>query len=299
MKILRVGSRESRLAVAQAEIVINQIKANFPNYKIELVTMKTTGDKILDRTLDKVGGKGLFVKELDRALLSGEVDITVHSLKDMPMETDKRLPIIAYCKRESPFDVLVLPKGVDKLDISKPIGCAGLRRRLQLKRLYPDMQVKPIRGNVITRLEKLDCENSEYSALVLALAGLKRLGLDCRISKIFTYNEMLPACGQGIIAVQGRADMEYDFIQCINDRNAELSAIGERAFVQSLNGGCSSPVACFTTAIDNENITLRGLYADEAMNFEIFDEITGKINGDVQALGRLLAERIKNGQNQR
>ena len=153
---LRIGSRESVLAVTQSQLVMEAIRAFDPSIELELVTMKTTGDKILDRTLDKVGGKGLFVRELDAALLEGRVDITVHSCKDLPMETDPRLPLAAFSKREDPRDALVLPAGKTELDPSLPIGCASRRRAIQLAALYPDMEVAPVRGNVQTRLRKLD-----------------------------------------------------------------------------------------------------------------------------------------------
>ena len=193
-----IGSRESKLAVLQSQMVKDYIVCRHPQMDVEILTMKTTGDKILDRTLDKIGGKGLFVKELDRALLEGRSQLSVHSLKDMPMEVPEKLPILAFSKREDVRDVLVLPKGCDVLDPLKPIGCSSLRRKLQLKEIYPDMQVKSIRGNLQTRLEKLD--SGEYSALVLAAAGLKRLGLENRISRYFDTEEMIPAAGQGILA---------------------------------------------------------------------------------------------------
>ncbi|MEG0692081.1 MAG: hydroxymethylbilane synthase, partial [Oscillospiraceae bacterium] len=199
---IRVGSRESKLAVVQSEIVIDAIKKHMPEAQVELITMKTTGDIILDRTLDKIGGKGLFVKELDRALLNNEVDITVHSFKDMPMEVDEQLPIVAVSKREDPRDVLILPNGHTQLDFSKPIGCSSERRRIQLQKLFPNCAVKPVRGNVQKRLEKLD--NGEYSALVLAYAGIKRLELEERIHRIFEVAEILPAACQGILVVQSR-----------------------------------------------------------------------------------------------
>ena len=181
---LRIGSRESRLAVIQSRMVMEAIAKAEPAAELELVTMKTTGDKILDKTLDKIGGKGLFVRELDQALREGKVDFTVHSLKDMPMEVPEDLPLAAFSSREDPRDVLVLPEGVTELDVSKPIGCSSRRRQLQLKLLFPDMDIQPVRGNVQTRLTKL--EAGQFSALVLAAAGLKRLGLEGRISRYFT-----------------------------------------------------------------------------------------------------------------
>ena len=288
MKKIRVGSRESKLAVIQSEIIMDIIRKNCPDTEVELVTMKTTGDKILNTTLDKVGGKGLFVKELDRALLEKEVDITVHSLKDVPMELDERLPLIAYTKCEYPNDVLVLPKGVSELDLSKPIGSSSMRRNIQLKKLFPDARIEPVRGNVLTRLEKLD--RGDFGALVLARAGLTRLGLGDRISRIFTEEEMIPAAGQGVIAVQARAGESFDFIKYINDTKSQICVEAERAFVKELDGGCSSPIAAHAV-LDGDNITITGLYVDDR-NEERTDKITGNIQNHVE-LGIELARRIK------
>ena len=259
MKKLVVGSRESRLAVIQSELAIQAIRACQPGLEVELLTMKTTGDKILDRTLDQVGGKGLFVKELDAALLAGRVDLTVHSSKDLPMETDPRLPLVAFSRRADPRDALVLPAGAKELDPAKPIGCSSLRRQLQLKALFPQMRTAPVRGNVLTRLEKLD--RGEYAALVLAAAGLERLGLAGRVSRYFSVEEMLPAAGQGILAVQARADFDPACLREFHDPDSRDCLLAERAFVRALDGGCSSPVAAYAT-IDGAALTLTGLYVD-------------------------------------
>lgn len=255
---LRVGSRDSVLAVWQARAVMTAIHAYDSSIELELVTMKTTGDRILDRTLDQVGGKGLFVKELDTALLEGRVDLTVHSSKDLPMEIDPRLPLVAFSHREDPRDVLVLREGTTELDRSRPIGCSSGRRTLQLKSLYPGQAVEPVRGNVQTRLRKLD--EGQYSALVLAAAGLKRLELEHRISRYFTPEEMLPAAGQGILAVQTRAGMETPWLDGFRDADAACCLLAERAFVRTLDGGCSSPVAAYAT-VEGDCITLTGMDA--------------------------------------
>ena len=290
MKKVIIGSRESRLAVIQSEIVRNFICENNNNHvTAELLTMKTTGDKILDMTLDKIGGKGLFVKELDKALLAGRTDISVHSLKDMPMELPKALPVVAYSKREDSRDVLVLPKGVKELDLSKPIGSSSLRRILQLRRIYPDAEFKSIRGNICSRLSKLD--RGEYSAIVLAAAGLKRLGLEGRISRYFTIEEMIPAAGQGILAVQGRLGESYDYLEGFQEEKAMYAALAERAFVRELNGGCSSPVAAHAV-ISEEKLQLSGLYYNETAR----DYLTGSIWGacsEAEELGVKLARKLK------
>lgn len=255
-----VGSRESRLAVIQSQMVIDYIREHHPQTETELLTMKTTGDMILDRTLDQVGGKGLFVRELDRALLEGRSDLSVHSLKDMPMEVPEELPLIAFSKREDPRDVLVLPKGADSWDRSRPVGCSSLRRMLQLAQLYPEVTFQTVRGNVLTRLRKLD--EGEYGALILAAAGLKRLGLEQRISRYFEPEEMIPAAGQGILAIQGRKNEDYSCLEGFGDRDAACAAKAERAFVTELNGGCSSPVAAHAI-VEGERIRLLGLYYND------------------------------------
>lgn len=208
-----IGSRESKLAVLQSEMVRDYIKKQNPELEVEILTMKTTGDIILDRTLDKVGGKGLFVKELDKALMDGKSILSVHSLKDMPMEVQEELPLLAFSKREDPRDVLVLPEGVTELDKNKPLGCSSLRRTLQLKKIYPDMEVKSIRGNLQTRLRKLD--EGQYSGLILAAAGLKRLGLKARINRYFTADEIIPAAGQGILLCRAVKGKITDFLMVI------------------------------------------------------------------------------------
>lgn len=283
MKVI-VGSRESKLAVIQSEMVIDAIKKYDDRFEVELITMKTTGDRILDRNLDEVGGKGLFVKELDQALVDGRADLTVHSLKDMTMEIPDELPLLAYSRREDPRDALVLPMGADEIDFSKPIGCSSKRRMLQLKKMFPDAEFQPIRGNVQTRLNKLD--NGEYGATVLACAGLKRLGLEERISRIFEPNEMIPAACQGVLAVQGRAGYNVEFLADFNNKEAEFSSIAERSFVRTLDGGCTSPVAAYAV-IDGKDMILTGYYVDDDEN-QFVDTIEGKAD-EGETLGRKLA----------
>ncbi len=288
MKI-RIGSRESKLAVIQSEMVMEKIRQANSDIELELITMKTTGDKILDRTLDKIGGKGLFVKELDRALIENKVDLTVHSFKDMPMEISDEIPILAVSKREDPRDVLILPEGQTEMDFKKPIGCSSLRRKLQLQCLYPNTPIKAIRGNVQTRLAKLD--SGEYGALVLAYAGMKRLGLLERISYIFEVDEILPAACQGVLAVQGRKDFDSKLLQSLHDPDTWITSVAERSFVRTLDGGCSSPVAAFAQ-IEGDEITITGFFADEENHWRK-EKITGN-KKDAQILGQKLANMIKN-----
>ena len=289
---LRIGSRESRLAVVQSQMVMELIAAAEPAAELELVTMKTTGDKILDKTLDKIGGKGLFVRELDQALRDGRADFTVHSLKDMPMQVPEDLPLAAFSSREDPRDVLVLPEGVTELDVSKPIGCSSRRRQLQLKLLFPDMDIQPVRGNVQTRLAKL--EAGQFSALVLAAAGLKRLGLEGRISRYFTTEEILPAAGQGILVVQTRRGMDTQCLRLVQDEKTACCAKAERAFVRALDGGCSSPVAAHAV-VDGEKLTLTGFYVSEDERIQRKGSISGGVT-EAETLGSTLARILKEGE---
>ena len=290
MKI-KIGSRESALAVIQSRMVMDAIARTVPDAELELVTMKTTGDRILDKTLDQIGGKGLFVKELDQALRDGRADFTVHSLKDMPMEVPWDLPLAAFSRREDPRDVLVLPEGITELDPEKPIGCSSRRRQLQLKALFPDMDIRPVRGNVQTRLKKL--QDGEFSALVLAAAGLKRLHLEGRISRYFAPEEMLPAAGQGILAVQTRQGVDTACLAGVHDPDAACCALAERAFVRALDGGCSSPVAAYAVA-EGEMLTLTGLYVSPDETVVRKGSLSGSRTA-AETLGETLADKLKKG----
>lgn len=297
-KEIVIGSRESKLAVIQSELAINYLKETHPELGVRLVTMKTTGDKILDRNLDKIGGKGLFVKELEAALREKRCDFSIHSLKDVPMELPEDLPIVCFSRREDPRDVLVLPEGKTEIDFSKPIGTSSARRTVQLKRLYKDARCESIRGNVQTRLRKLD--EGEYGAIVLAAAGLKRLDLEHRISRYFTIDEMMPAAGQGILAVQGRTGEDTSIWESFQEPEATAIALAERAFVRRLDGGCSSPIAAHAYVSDGR-LFLKGLYIKEEEHgdrMEILPEdirietISGEL-ADAEKIGEELAGRMK------
>lgn len=280
--MIRVGSRDSRLAVVQAEEVCRALG------DCELITMKTTGDMVLDKTLDQVGGKGLFVKELDRALADHRVDLTVHSLKDVPMEQPDGLPLVAFTRRADARDALVLPEsGI--WDKEKPIGCSSARRRVQLKQLFPEIDVQPVRGNVQTRLAKL--ENGAYGALVLAAAGLQRLGLEGRISRYFSPDEIIPAAGQGILAVQGRVGELEDAARLVDDADARDCAAAERSFIRTLGGGCFAPVAAYAQT-QGDTLHLRGLYVTADETHMARGAVTGR-RAEAAALGRTLALQLK------
>lgn len=288
-KKVRVGSRDSLLAVRQAELVMEAVKKASPETELTLVTMKTTGDRILNQSLDKIGGKGLFVKELDLALMEGRSDLSVHSLKDMPMEIPEELPILAYSPREDNRDVLVLREGLSELPAHPVIGTGSARRKIQAARIYPDAEFKGIRGNIQTRLRKLD--SGEYDALILAAAGMIRMGLQDRISRYFSVEEIIPPAGQGIMAVQGRKDDSYPFLIKINSPKSQAMAEAERSFVKTLDGGCSSPIAA-CALIERDRLKLRGLYFEEKSGRWVVGSLEGSVQGPAE-LGRSLALRLK------
>ena len=260
MRKIRVGSRDSKLAVAQTELMLDEIRKKHPEIEFELITMKTTGDKILDRNLDQIGGKGLFVKELDKALLDNRVDLTIHSLKDLPMEISEEIPLVGFSRREDPRDVLIVADGVNVQKISGCIGTSSRRRMVQLEKLYPNANFRGIRGNVQTRLRKL--KEEDYEATVLARSGLCRLGMEQVAARIFSTEEVIPAAGQGILAIQGRKGEDYSFLDDVCSQESKIIATAERAFVKYLDGGCSSPIAAFAE-IKDEKLVLRGLYYHE------------------------------------
>lgn len=283
-----IGSRESLLAVTQSNLVVDYLKKTYPDMEVSLITMKTTGDKILDRRLDQIGGKGLFVKELEVALRDKRSDFSVHSLKDMPMEMPEDLPLVCFSKREDPRDVLVLPEGKTEIDFSKPIGTSSLRRILQLKEIFPQATFESVRGNLQTRLRKLD--EGQYSAIIIAAAGLKRLGLENRISRFFTTDEVIPAAGQGILAIQGRVGEDASYFDGFTDKNATAIALAERAFVRTLDGGCSSPIAAHAV-IEDGLLKINGLYVPEGTEDTYYGSKEGKPE-DAETIGGDLAKEL-------
>ena len=303
---LIIGSRESLLAVRQAGIVLDYLQKNCPGLHCELRTMKTTGDRILEKRLDQIGGKGLFVKELDQALRDGRTDLSVHSLKDMPAEVPEDLPLIGASVREDPRDVLVLPEGVREIDFSRPVGTSSRRRILQAENLFPDARFESVRGNVLTRLRKLD--EGQYSALILASAGLKRLGLEGRISRYFSVEEIIPSAGQGILALQGRRGEDYSCLDGFVCARSAAAAAAERAFISALGGGCTSPIAAHAQIQPSTaaaaaygpaddlpwTMTLHGFYYDEQSGKAVRKQMTAEIRSaeEARAAGTALAEAV-------
>ncbi len=288
---IRIGSRDSQLAMKQAQIVMEKIRQARPDLHLELVTMKTTGDRILDRRLDQIGGKGLFVKELDQALRDDRIDLSVHSLKDMPMEVPEDLPLMAFTEREDPRDVMIFRNGMNEERLQKGsiIGSSSQRRIMQLQQLYPECEYKSIRGNVQTRLRKL--KEEDYCATVLALAGIRRLGMEKIIDRYFSTEEILPAAGQGIIAVQGRKGEFAELMDQINCKTSQIAACCERSFVSELNGGCSSPIAAYAE-IKGEELVLSGMFASSEKGILRKGRIEGHVS-EAEEMGYRLARQLK------
>lgn len=292
MKTLRFGSRRSALALVQTRIVMDAVRAACPGCLLELVPIVTEGDmnmKPFPQASDPAGIKGLFTRELERALLEGEIDVAVHSLKDVPAAVDERLPLLAYSHREDPRDALVPGNGVETARIAL-IGCASARRRVQAICLFGEKtRVEPVRGNVETRLRKLD--DGQFDALVLARAGLKRLGLEGRIFRTFSPEEFTPAPGQGVLAVQGRAeDAGAPWLDALRNPDVSDCAEAERAFSARLNGGCSAPVGAFAR-VSGRELTLTGFFADESRGVTARGTLAGA-RDDPRGLGEQLAEKL-------
>lgn len=257
---LRIATRQSPLALWQANFVKSKLNAYFPELEVELVTMVTQGDVILDTPLAKIGGKGLFVKELELALLENRADIAVHSMKDVPMQFPEGLGLAAICEREDPRDAFVSNRyqSLDELPEGAVVGTSSLRRESQLLAAYPHLNVKSLRGNVGTRLSKLD--NGEYDAIILASAGLIRLGLQERIRSYISTETCLPACGQGAVGIETRLNDQkiLKYLAPLNHRPTAFCVQAERAMNTHLQGGCQVPIGGFAQ-INGETLTLTGL----------------------------------------
>jgi len=261
-KTLRIASRESALALWQSNHIKAQLEALYPDLEVEVVGMTTKGDQILDVPLAKVGGKGLFVKELETSLLNKETDIAVHSMKDVPMDFPEGLELAVICKRESPFDAFVSNQydSLEALPEGSVVGTSSLRRQTQLTSARPDLEIKSLRGNVNTRLRKLD--EGEYDAIILAESGLRRLGFDERVKVALTADRSLPAVGQGALGIECRTDDEeiQQLLAPLSDPETEYCVRAERAMNKRLQGGCQVPIAGFAT-LDNDEVTLNALVA--------------------------------------
>ena len=292
IKTIRIATRKSPLALWQANEVSRQLKIHHSELEIELVTMTTKGDKILDAPLAKVGGKGLFVKELEQGMLDGDADIAVHSMKDVPMDFPEGLYLPIIMERENPHDAFVSNtyEKLEDLPANARIGTSSLRRQLQVKASMPDAEMLDLRGNVNTRLAKLD--NGDYDAIILASAGLIRLGFENRIRHSLTPEQSLPAIGQGAVGIECReGDTEIEaLIAPLNHTDTNIRLTAERALNKGLNGGCQVPIAGYSL-LENNEIYLRGLVGRPDGSEVVFDEIRGPASEAAQ-LGTTLAERL-------
>ena len=291
-KKLVIASRESMLAMWQAEHIKGRLKALYPDFEVEILGMTTRGDQILDRTLSKIGGKGLFIKELEQALQDGRADLAVHSIKDVPMELPEGFALAAIGERASPFDAFVSNQyaRLEEMPEGAIVGTSSLRREAQLRAKFPHLTIKPLRGNVQTRLSKLD--NGDYDAVILAAAGLQRLGLDGRIREILSPADSLPAAGQGALGIEiaaRRTDLA-DILRPLNHEETAACVTAERALARALGGSCQVPLAAYCVMEDGL-LTLNGLggHPDGSVIIEASAQAPAAY---ADALGRTVAKRL-------
>ena len=298
MSNIVIATRESRLALWQAEHVRALLEAR--GHAVALLGMTTQGDRILDRSLSKVGGKGLFVKELETALEEGRADIAVHSLKDVPMELPAGFALAAVLEREDPRDALVAPRHatLDALPPGAVVGTSSLRRVVLLRALRPDLRIEPLRGNLDTRLRKLD--EGQYDAIVLAAAGLKRLGLEARIRAVFEPERMLPAAGQGALGIEIRAGRDdlHEALAPLAHRPSALATAAERAVSRAMGGSCSMPLAAHARWQEGGRLRIDAAWGDPqgaAALVRACAEAQVSDFGAADALGRQVARALRAG----
>ncbi|KPN74883.1 hydroxymethylbilane synthase [Neisseria sp. 74A18] len=291
-KKLVIASRESALAMWQAEHIQGRLKQLYPKCDVSILGMTTRGDQILDKTLSKIGGKGLFIKELEQALQEGRADLAVHSIKDVPMVLPEGFALAAICERANPFDAFVSNRytRLEELPEGAVVGTSSLRREAQLRARYPHLNIKPLRGNVQTRLAKLD--NGDYDAVILAAAGLQRLGLDERIRLIMSPFDSLPAAGQGALGIEIAAN-RYDLLEVLNPLNHAVTnacVTAERALARALDGSCQVPLAAYCTE-ENGLLTLRGLVGHPDGSVVLRAEAEAPV-AYADSLGRAVAKKL-------
>ncbi len=288
--IIKIATRKSPLALWQAEFVKSRLQEFHPELAVELIKMTTQGDKMLDVPLAKVGGKGLFVKELETGMLNGDADIAVHSMKDVPVEFPEGLHLAVICEREDPRDAFVSNrfKSFDELPIGAKVGTSSMRRQCQITARRPDLQIISLRGNVNTRLAKLDA--GEYDAIILAAAGLIRLGFESRIQEFMNTSDSLPAIGQGAVGIECRIEDERvnRFIAPLNHLETSIRVRAERAMNNRLEGGCQVPIGGYAE-LNEQGIFLRGLVGSVDGKEIISGNVSGLV-GDADKLGVELAE---------
>ena len=292
MKIV-VGTRGSKLALVQTNWVVEALKKVNPGIEFEVKVIKTKGDLVTHLPLHKIGDKGLFTKEIEQQLLNKEIDLAVHSMKDMPSVLPDGLKFASVPRREDPRDILVLKEGyktIEDLPMGSKIGTGSKRRTYQLFKYRPDLEIVPIRGNIDTRIRKIEDENLD--GVVLAAAGLLRAGLENRISYYLPTNIMIPAPAQGALALEIREDDSYmeEIISHIKDEATEIQVVAERGFLTGVNGSCHVPMGAYCE-IDNEKLILTGLYGDEDGKKLVIKSIEGKVS-DANKIGYDLAKEV-------
>ena len=291
-KKIRIGTRGSKLALWQANFIKSEIERLCPDFNVKLKIIKTTGDRITDRPLAMIGGKGLFVKEIETALLNNDIDIAVHSMKDMPGELPEGLVIGAIPKRENPFDVLISKNNYLLTDYEKgaKIGTSSLRRASQIKHIRPDVTIVSIRGNLDTRIKKL--KSGEYDAIVLAAAGLIRLDQKNEITQYLDETIMLPAVGQGALCIETRENDDdiASIMKKLDHPDTRICVTGERAFLKQIEGSCHIPVACFGKITGND-VVLTAVVASVNGKKLIKEQIISPVD-KVENSGRILADKI-------
>ncbi|MRI31593.1 hydroxymethylbilane synthase [Endozoicomonas sp. OPT23] len=292
MKTVRIATRKSALALWQAEYVKERLEHFHPGINVELVKMTSKGDRILDAPLAKIGGKGLFVKELETAMLEDRADIAVHSMKDVPMEFPEGLCLSTICPRENPLDAFVSNtyEKLDDLPEGSVVGTSSLRRQCQILARRPDLKIQFLRGNVNTRLSKLD--DGQYDAIILAAAGLIRLGMEERIKYCMPSEESLPAAGQGAVGIEIRSDDEEmkELLKPLHHEETAIRVLAERAMNRRLNGGCQVPIACYSE-IEGDELYIRGLVGEPDGTLLLTDEIRCTLT-DGEEAGIKLADSV-------
>ena len=291
-KVVKVGTRDSILAMWQTQFVVDELKKVTDEYEFEIISLKTKGDKILDVALAKIGDKGLFTKELEVGLLAGEIDFAVQSMKDMPTALPEGLQISSMLKRHNPADAFVSDKYNSFMELPEgaKVGTSSLRRRAQLLHARPDLDIHDLRGNVQTRMRKMRDEN--FDGIILAAAGLERLEMFGDIKEELSYDICLPAVSQGVIGVETRENDEeiIGLVQLVNDRTAEICVKAERALLRSLEGGCQIPIGAYAE-LNEDTVVLEGMVGSLDGKTIIRESITGTAE-QCESLGETLANRL-------